>query len=569
MSARRTSPFRKLSFRISRGVFLISLLASLASGSVLAQPVSPAPAEDVSLNDLADGGAFSTNVPAPAVLKFNHREIAVFRTNLFGVPPAERVLTASYRIKKYFAEPGGGVVGLMREPQGIMITVDGRGVFGLAPGDLDPAANLTLEQAASNAVQRLQSVVRQEKEQRTLRGIILSIVSSVVMTGLLVLLFWIIHRGRGWLSLRLTHWASKSAGRISATSSHAYRRTFGELSDRTIMALSWILRLLLIWLWLTYVLEQFPLTRPVGDYFKEYLELISRKGLAELVRVVPDLLVVAVIFYITWFLVQIVRVVFNAIIEERAKVNWLDAHTGQTTQRIVTVLLWLLALVMAYPYLPGSGTQAFKAVTVFAGLLLSLGSSSVINQIASGLLLVYSRSLKPGEYIRVAETEGTVMSIGLMSTRVRTIKNETVYVPNTVMIGQSTINFSRPGAKQGVLLYTAVTISYAVPWRQVHELLKLAAKNTDGLLDEPEPFVLQTALSDFYVEYQINAVLKVPQDRVEVLARLHANIQDLFNQHGVQIMSPHYLADPPRPAVVPPDKWYAPPARPPQDGDKP
>lgn len=559
MSVLRGASFPDRPFKPANLILFLFALGLLAAGPVTAQPALDGVA---ALDARAELGLPVTNCPS-AALTLNGCEIAVFRANLFGIPPAERVSLASYRIKSYISESNGGVVSLNREPQGFVIAVDGRGVFGLTEGDLDPLDSVTLEQAATNAVRQLQVLIREGKAERSLRGVITAIVLSSVMTGVLVLVFWIVSRGGRWLSLRLASWASRSASRIAATPGLTYRRAFGDFSDRAIVALSWILRLLAVWLWLTYVLEQFPLTRSVGDYFKNYLELVSRKGLTELIKVVPDLLVVVAIFYITRFLTQLVKLLFSAIIEERAQVNWLDAHTGQTTQRITLVLLWLLALVMAYPYLPGSGTQAFKAVTVFAGLLLSLGSSSVVNQIASGLLLVYSRSLKPGEYIRVGETEGTVMGIGLVSTRVRTNKNETVNVPNTVMIGASTTNFSRPANKQqGVLLYTSVTIGYNTPWRQVQEMLKLAALKTEGLLPEPPPFVNQTALSDYYVEYQLNAVLDKPEERVRVLARLHASIQDVFNEHGVQIMSPHYIADPPQPAVVPPENWYAPPAPP-------
>jgi small-conductance mechanosensitive channel len=395
--------------------------------------IQAATEEESQLDLLRQKAGVSTNFLLPTPLVFSGREVAVFRTNLFGIPPVERAANARYRIKNQVAAPSKGEVSLAREPQGIMVTVDGRAMFGLTAGDLNPLDEITLEQSATNAMGQLQQVIQDEKKGRSLRGVILALTTSTAMTGLLVLIFWVINHGGKWLTLRLTFWTSKEATRLAASagSGHAYRRTFGDFWDRTIVALSWFLRLLAVWLWLTYVLEQFPLTRPVGDYFKDYLELASRKGLTEMIKVIPDLLVVAVIFYITRFLSQLVTLLFSSITEERTKVTWLDANAAPTTQRIVLILLWLLALVMAYPYLPGSGTQAFRAVTVFAGLLLSLGSSSVVNQISSGLLLVYSRAVKPGEYIRVGETEGTVIRIGLVATSVRSIKNETISVPNT------------------------------------------------------------------------------------------------------------------------------------------
>ena len=329
-----------------------------------------------------------------------------------------------------------------------------------------------------------------------------------------------------------------------------------------------MLRLLFLTVWMTYVLELFPQTRWFGDYFQEYLVQAGGKIIKETAQSIPDLLLVLVIFYVTWFLIQLLRLLFTAIAENRLQLRWLDADAAMTTQRIVQVLLFLGALIMAYPYLPGSNSAAFKSVSVFAGLLLSLGSTSVMNQIASGLLLVYSRGLKPGEYIRNGDTEGTVLGIGLISTRVRTIQNELVQIPNAILLSTVTMNYTRSANKAGVILHTTVTISYNTPWRQVQELLKRATVGVEGLSPEPPPFVLQTALSDFYVAYQLNVWILKPERRQFVLAELHARIQDLFNEHGVQIMSPHYLGDPAKPAVVPKENLFKPPASPPSENPK-
>jgi small-conductance mechanosensitive channel len=498
--------------------------------------------------------------PEPAVLIFRDQRLAEFRTALFGITPDERVKSAQGRIQRFVSRKGPGLVAMVKDPQAILITVDGRGVFAITPNDLDPLDGRTIEEAATNAVQTLQRAVSEYKAESSLRGVILSIASAGVATALLVLLFWGISRGGNWATLRLAHFATQSAMRISNSPGAAYRRTFAELSRRAIFALSWVLRLSLLVVGITFVLEQFPLTFSLGEYFKNYLLLAGGSLIRGTIRTLPDLLVVSVIFYGTWFAIQLFRLLFNSIAENRIQLKWLDADAAQTTQRIVQVLMWLGALVMAYPYLPGSGSQAFKSISVFAGLVLSLGSSSVMNQIASGLLLVYSRALKPGEYVRNGETEGTVISIGLISTRVRSIKNELVQIPNAVLLSSTTLNFSRNPSGSGIILHTTVTIGYNTPWRQVHELLKRATAGVKGLMQEPEPFVLQTALSDFYVAYQLNVRLENPADRVEVLAALHARIQDIFNEYGVQIMSPHYLTDPAKPAVVLKQNWFAPPA---------
>jgi small-conductance mechanosensitive channel len=184
-----------------------------------------------------------------------------------------------------------------------------------------------------------------------------------------------------------------------------------------------------------------------------------------------------------------------------------------------------------------------------------------VNQAMSGLVLMYSRALKPGDYVYAGDTEGVVVDLGLLSTKIRTNKRELITIPNAVLVGTATKNYSRLAAEgTGVILYTSVTIGYDTPWRQVHALLVMAADRTPGLRREPRPFVRQTALSDFYVEYQLNAHIERPEERLNVLAALHENIQDCFNEYGVQITSPHYESDPLKPKVVARDTWAPPPA---------
>jgi small-conductance mechanosensitive channel len=181
---------------------------------------------------------------------------------------------------------------------------------------------------------------------------------------------------------------------------------------------------------------------------------------------------------------------------------------------------------------------------------------------------MYARSLRVGEYVKVGDVEGTVVSVGVLSTKIETGLGEEVSLPSALLFGQPVRNFSRLGQGGGFVLHTAVTIGYATPWRQVHALLLEAVRRTPGVAAEPPPFVVQTALSDFYVEYRLcaHSQRQAPARRIEVLNQLHGHIQDVFNEHGVQIMSPHYRADPLQPQVVPPAAWFTPPARPPAAG---
>jgi small-conductance mechanosensitive channel len=217
---------------------------------------------------------------------------------------------------------------------------------------------------------------------------------------------------------------------------------------------------------------------------------------------------------------------------------------------------------VAYPYLPGSGTDVFKGVSVFTGLLLSLGASGVVNQVMSGLVVVYSRSVRAGEYVRVGDTEGTVTEIGMLSTKMLTRRKEEITIPNAVLVGTVTTNFSRQEKEGGAVVATSVTIGYDAPWRQVHAMLLMAAERTPGVLRDPGPRVLQRSLSDFFVQYDLLVRIEHAEERFIVLSELHSNIQDAFNEFGVQIMSPHFEGQPEGRITVPRTKWFESPAAP-------
>ncbi len=214
---------------------------------------------------------------------------------------------------------------------------------------------------------------------------------------------------------------------------------------------------------------------------------------------------------------------------------------------------------MAYPYLPGSGTEAFKGLSVLVGLMISLGASSLVGQAASGLILMYTRTIRTGEYVQIAENEGTVLELGLLPPA----SAPEMTLPNALILGDVSRNYSRTVQGDGFILTTTVTIWYDTPWRQVQAMLLDAADRIPGVLKEPPPQVFQTTLSDFYPEYRLvcQAIPEGAKLRAEVMSPLNANIQDVFDEYGVQIISPYYRSDPEEPKLVPKDQWWLPPAR--------
>jgi small-conductance mechanosensitive channel len=212
------------------------------------------------------------------------------------------------------------------------------------------------------------------------------------------------------------------------------------------------------------------------------------------------------------------------------------------TYKIVRLLLIAFGLIVVFPYLPASDSAAFAGVSVFAGILLSLSSSSAISNAIAGVVLTYTGAFRLGDRVKLGDNFGDIVETSMLATRVRTIKNEDVTIPNSLVLNGAMINYSRQASTLGLILHTSVTIGYDAPWRKIHDLLIEAALATPGVLREPRPFVWQTALNDFYVTYEINAYTATPRDMITIYAELHANIQDAFYAAGVEIMSPHFTA---------------------------
>ena len=310
-------------------------------------------------------------------------------------------------------------------------------------------------------------------------------------------------------------------------------------------------------------MRRFPYTRPWGEALRGFLLERLAVFARDIINALPDLFTVLLIALLTRMVGRAMGLVFNAVEEGRATMPGVHPETAASTRRLVNGLLWLFALALAYPYLPGSDTDAFKGVSVFVGLIVSLGSSGIVTQMMSGITLTYSRALRRQRLRPHRRYRGHGHLPWQPSAKIQTLRNEEVTIPNAVVVGNQIINYSRLAGSEGVYVGTTVTIGYDVPWRQVQALLLQAAGRTDGVRSTPPPRVRQSGLRDFYVEYLLLVALEDPTLRLPTLDRLHGHILDGFNEHGVQIMSPSYEADPEGKKIVPPDKWFASPASPP------
>jgi len=535
-----------------RLVLLVLVLLPLRAAWPASAPQFPASSTSSSLAGNPEG--------APVVVW--NRTVVTLYAPYHGMSAEERAHAAGERIESAldalkaddlsisWIEAGG--------EKGAAVRADNLVLFGVLPGDVGTDDRAAIEQAAERGASVLRDIIREREQARQPRLLLVGVMYSVLATVILIVLCWALIRLDRFVQRKLI--AVTQARLRLDVAGFDLRPMMWTLVRRGVSLVRLALTLFFGYLWLSFVLKRFPYSRPWGSRLGEYLMEIGLQLMTGLVNQLPNLLTLVVIFLVTRGVTRLIAAWFQAVEEGAVQVGWLEAPTARVTSRLVSMLVWLFALIVAYPYIPGAGTDAFKGVSVFLGLMLSLGSAGIVNQVMSGLVVLYSRAVRVGDFVRVGDHEGMVVEMGALSMKLVTRKREEITVPNSVLSSTSMRNFTRQSRDTGLLITTSVTIGYDTPWRQVVAMLEQAASRTDGLQAEPRPFVLQTALSDFYIEYQLNVAIARPASYVMILSELNRHIVDIFNEFGVQIMSPHFEEQPKEKVWVPHEQWYAAPA---------
>lgn len=412
---------------------------------------------------------------------------------------------------------------------------------------------------------RILEVVADYREARSGGTLLRNAAFMLAITGVLVVLLW----GTRALFRRLDTWIErhvKKGVQELASKSHYIIQAgpLWGLIAGLLRLLRVVIYLVLVYFYLNTVLGLFPWTRPAA---KVLLQLILNPLLSVwtgFVGALPNLIFLVVLWFLVRYALKMIKAFFRGVGIGRIKLASFEAEWADPTYKIVRIAVIAFAIVLAYPYIPGSDSAAFKGVSVFLGVLLSLGSSSFIANLIAGLSMTYRGAFREGDLIRIGETTGTVEDVKLMVTRLRTPKNEKVILPNSNILSTDVINYTQAAKSEGLIVHSTVGIGYDTPWRQVEAMLLEAVSRTEGLQSDPSPFVLQEALGDFAVQYQVNAYWSGGRSLPRIRSDLHAHIQDVFNENGVQIMSPAYEADPEQPKVVPPERWFEAPAQKPE-----
>lgn len=304
----------------------------------------------------------------------------------------------------------------------------------------------------------------------------------------------------------------------------------------------WFFYALLLYITLPIIFSIFPFSRNWADMLFLLIWNPFKGIIISIWKYLPNLFNILVIYFVMKYFIRFVKYTFSEIEAEKLKISGFHADWAMPTFSIVKVLLYAFMFVLIFPYLPGSDSTIFQGVSVFIGILFSLGSSSAIANMVAGLVITYMRPFKIGDRIKIGDVTGDIVEKDLLVTRVITIKNEVITIPNSAVLSGNTINYTIEAKEKGLIIHTTVTIGYDVPWKDMHEALIEAALRTEMLLKNPEPFVLQTSLEDFYVAYQINAYTKEASKQAVIYSGLHQNIQDVCNERGIEILSPHYRA---------------------------
>ena len=461
---------------------------------------------------------------------------------LLSFPAKERAAAISARIEKLSKN--------VTAKEKSLSVVDAEGHTDIGADDLivmsvtdqdAKVAGMSRHALASIDAQRISSALATLRKEYSLKSLMLGGVYAVVVTAFLILILRLLGFLFPKLYRKLDSWRGR---RIPSLRIQKYELVPSDRIADFAIELARLLRLavlvVVVYFYASLVLGFFPWTRGYAGILVGYvlspLKLVGR----EFVAYLPNVFFIAVVVLVSYYVIRFTRTIFGEIGKGTITLSGFHDAWAEPTYKIVRFLILALTAIVIFPYLPGAKSPAFQGVSIFLGVLFSLGSTSAVANVVAGIILTYMRAFKVGDRVRIADTVGDVIEESLLVTRIRTIKNVEITIANSMVLNSHIINFSASAQHEGLILHTTVTIGYDAPWRTIRQLLIDAASATEHILKEPRPFILQTALDDFYVHYELNAYTNQPSQMASIYSDLHERIQDKFYEAGVEIMSPHF-----------------------------
>jgi small-conductance mechanosensitive channel len=409
-----------------------------------------------------------------------------------------------------------------------------------------------LETLAEVIALRIQENATRFRADRTPQALGRSAILTAVFTGVLVLLVWLLTRGKQALNRLLIRRVNASMASIERKSGAAvHRGHLWTLAQGVVQGL-WILSLIVLaYFYLSSVLGSFPWTRGVALLLLSYIQAPLVSMAHAIVSSIPDLMFLVVLWFVVRYLLRILRGFFNAVGTKRVRLVNFEAEWAEPTFRLLRVAIIAFAVVVAYPYIPGSDSAAFKGVSLFLGVIVSLGSTSFIANLIAGIALTYRGVFREGDWVEIGDAEGRVEEIRSQVVRLRTRNNEQITVPSSTILNANVVNLSTPKVGLGIVLRCPVGLGYDVSWRRAESLMLKAAEGIDGLMEEPPPRVMVQELGDHAVVHTLLVQVEDPERLPAIRSELNRRILDAFHSAGVQIMSPSYESDPESPKIPP------------------
>ncbi len=493
--------------------------------------------------------------PAPmekSPVRFEDRDLFFISSRVLSLSPKDRAEIISKKIRKIAKDPFIEPSGIATVPQEAGVDIVAGDIILMTVTEADarqagiPVATLALENAGS-----IRKALTEYRKATSWEGILLGVLYTVLLTAALLALFYALKRFDAWLNgqvpvfrERLGQWREISRPKIGGLAHFLPIEAFLSLMTILAKAIRILISLFLIYFYFSLVLGFFPWTQAIAATFLSFILRPIAALWRGFVSMLPDLAVITIVTILTFYILKFLKIISRELEKGGFEIDGFYRDWAMPTYKLVRILVIVFYVVVIFPYIPGSGSDAFKGVSIFLGVLFSLGSTSAVANMVAGIIITYMRPFRLGDRVRIGETEGDVMERTLLVTRIRTIKNVDVTVPNTSVLGSHIINFSlsSEGTDKGLILNTSVTIGYDVPWRKVHDLLIAAALATEHIVPDPKPFVLQTSLNDFHVSYELNAYTRTPSKKVLIYSLLHQSIQDVFDRAGVEILSPGYAS---------------------------
>ena len=483
---------------------------------------------------------------APAPVVFAQDTLFVITTNMGTFTPAQRAEQVQKNLQRLAKLPvreydSLSVVVLEGEAEVVL----GEDVINTVSSREAAAAGLTVEELAQLRLRTIRQALLDDYNNSSLQRILRDVALFLVALVVFLAVFYGVNKAFDFLRWRLRRIDDKLilsriglVQRFSLITPHMEKKLllfFLRMTRYTVL-------IVFLYLYLPFLFSRLNFTRGWGEQLMEYVLRPLRFIWGGVTGFLPSFLFIVIIIVAARYLIQGMRYVARQVSSGTVTFANFYPDWAIPTFNLVRVMVIVFTLVIIFPYLPGAGTDAFEGISVFIGLLLSLGAAGVIGNVISGIILTYMRPFVIGDRVKINDVTGDVIGKSLLVTRIKTVRNEEVTIPNGILMNGGVMNYSSLTQQHGLILHTSITIGYDVPWTQVHQLMIAAAERTDFVDREPAPFVLQKALNDWYVEYELNAYTHDSHRMARIYSDLHAHIQDGFRDAGVEIMSPHFMA---------------------------